>query len=57
MWPNQNILLSRFEYCDDDENLKNETVVKYELVLRKWTDMNPANEFRCFVRDNELIGK
>jgi len=50
-------LCFRFEYCEDDENLRNETVVKYELVLRKWVDTNPANEFRCFVRDTKLVGK
>lgn len=26
-----------------------------ELVLRKWVDINPAMEFRCFVRDRELV--
>ncbi|VEU24072.1 DEKNAAC105226 [Brettanomyces naardenensis] len=29
--------------------------VKYELVLRKWAEMNPSGEFRCFVRDRQLI--
>ncbi|KNC75615.1 hypothetical protein SARC_11863, partial [Sphaeroforma arctica JP610] len=28
----------------------------YELVLRRWYHLQPAMEFRCFVRDNELIG-
>lgn len=26
------------------------------LVLREWFNLNPANEFRCFVRDRKLIG-
>lgn len=26
------------------------------LVLKKWQDINPCTEFRCFVVDNELIG-
>jgi len=30
--------------------------LQYTLVLRKWTDMNPGHEYRCFVKDNELIG-
>eukprot|EP00038_Savillea_parva_P009025 m.180735 g.180735 ORF g.180735 m.180735 type:complete len:532 (-) comp15086_c0_seq1:102-1697(-) len=30
--------------------------VKYELVLRRWTDIATAMEFRCFVRQNELVG-
>ncbi|KAF9132522.1 hypothetical protein BGW39_011874 [Mortierella sp. 14UC] len=27
-----------------------------ELVLRKWFDLAPSMEFRCFVRDNKLVG-
>lgn len=27
----------------------------YELVLRQWFDLNPALEFRCFVRNRVLI--
>ncbi|XP_055342159.1 cell division cycle protein 123 homolog [Paramacrobiotus metropolitanus] len=29
---------------------------KPELVLRKWFDINPGWEFRCFVKGNSLIG-
>ncbi|WAR01411.1 CD123-like protein [Mya arenaria] len=39
-------LTEPFKFCTDDENLKNETTVKYELVLRKWRELNPAYEFR-----------
>lgn len=28
----------------------------HELVLRKWCNLHPSMEFRCFVRDHELIG-
>jgi len=28
----------------------------FHLVLRKWYDLLPSMEFRCFVRNNELIG-
>lgn len=49
-------LTQPFKYCTDDENLKNETSVKYELVLRKWQELNPAYEFRCFVKDGHLVG-
>ena len=31
--------------------------VGVELVLRKWEEMNPSREFRCFVRNDILIGK
>ncbi|KAK6203462.1 D123-domain-containing protein [Scheffersomyces amazonensis] len=30
--------------------------VEYELVLRKWMDINPALEFRTFIKDNKIIG-
>ncbi|KAL2918689.1 hypothetical protein HK105_201523 [Polyrhizophydium stewartii] len=29
---------------------------QFELVLREWFDLAPSMEFRCFVRDNELVG-
>jgi hypothetical protein len=28
-----------------------------ELVLKKYENMNPAREMRCFVRDNVLLGE
>lgn len=28
-----------------------------ELVLRRWFDLAPSMEFRCFVRENKLVGK
>lgn len=31
-------------------------LVKYELVLRKWVEIDPSTEFRCFVKDRVLIG-
>lgn len=38
------------EIIDDTENQT------FELVLRKWVAINPALEFRCFVKDRCLIG-
>lgn len=29
--------------------------IPYHLVLRKWINLNPSVEFRCFVRDRQLI--
>ena len=29
---------------------------EFELVLRNWITVNPSNEFRCFVRDKQLLG-
>ena len=31
--------------------------MKYDLVMRKWVEINPVNEFRCFVKNKNLIGK
>ncbi|NP_001087878.1 cell division cycle protein 123 homolog [Xenopus laevis] len=42
-----------FIYCADDSPDPN---IKYELVLRKWCELIPGAEFRCFVRENKLIG-
>jgi hypothetical protein len=41
------------DYNEDSEDIK----VKYHLVLRQWQDLNPASEFRCYVRNNQLVGK
>ena len=30
---------------------------EFELVLKKWFDMPKSQEWRCFVRDNVLIGQ
>jgi hypothetical protein len=30
--------------------------IPYHLVLRKWINLNPSVEFRCFVRGRRLIG-
>ncbi|KAH8803100.1 D123-domain-containing protein [Xylogone sp. PMI_703] len=30
--------------------------IQYVLVLRKWFKVNPSCEFRCFVRDRQIIG-
>lgn len=31
--------------------------VGIELVLKKFTEMNPSQEVRCFVRDDILLGE
>ncbi|KAF0984024.1 hypothetical protein FDP41_007939 [Naegleria fowleri] len=35
---------------------KPENEIKRVLALRKWYDVNPSMEFRCFVKDRSLIG-
>ncbi|KAI5955156.1 CDC123 [Candida jiufengensis] len=32
------------------------TKVEHELILKKWIDINPALEFRVFVKDSKLLG-
>lgn len=44
-----------YEYCEDKPVQGGEDV-KYNLVLRKWIDIHPAYEFRCFVKNHEIIG-
>ncbi|KAG7900732.1 hypothetical protein KL935_002665 [Ogataea polymorpha] len=29
--------------------------LQYHLILREWKDINPSLEFRCFVRDRQLL--
>lgn len=33
---------------------KEHTTIQYELVLRKWCNLHPSMEFRCFVSDRQL---
>ncbi|QLQ79144.1 hypothetical protein HG537_0B04920 [Torulaspora globosa] len=43
-----------FDECTDEGNEERDT--EFELVLRQWFDINPALEFRVFVRDGRIIG-
>uniref|UniRef100_A0A7S0KZT8 Cell division cycle protein 123 n=1 Tax=Asterionellopsis glacialis TaxID=33640 RepID=A0A7S0KZT8_9STRA len=40
---------------DNDGKVINAEKVKYELVLRKWCNLHPSMEFRCFVFHDELL--
>lgn len=45
--------------CDDYNNTENnvtQSTLPIFLVLRKWVDIDPSGEYRCFVKDNSLIG-
>ncbi|XP_039617221.1 cell division cycle protein 123 homolog [Polypterus senegalus] len=42
-----------FLQCNDDSP---DPQINYELVLRKWCELIPGGEFRCFVKENKLIG-
>ncbi|RKP07001.1 D123-domain-containing protein, partial [Thamnocephalis sphaerospora] len=45
-------LLHAYDTCDIPPAERPQPV----LVLREWRTLNPAHEFRCFVRDHQLIG-
>ncbi|CAG8758201.1 7192_t:CDS:2, partial [Racocetra fulgida] len=45
-----------FEDCSyEEESLRRQRPDVFELVLRKWYDVAPSMEFRCFVRNEELV--
>lgn len=44
-----------FDDCDDFERDYEHAETKYDLILRKWVQVNPSVEFRCFVRDKKLV--
>uniref|UniRef100_A0A8C2DHB9 Translation initiation factor eIF2 assembly protein n=1 Tax=Cyprinus carpio TaxID=7962 RepID=A0A8C2DHB9_CYPCA len=44
--------LTQFLHCSDDSP---DPTIKYELVLRKWSELIPGAEFRCFVKENKII--
>jgi len=50
------ILIYRFKFCYDDDNNNLLSTIQYVLVLRKWSALQPSKEFRCFVRNNRIIG-
>ncbi|KAF9980406.1 hypothetical protein BGZ65_005147 [Modicella reniformis] len=54
-------LIHAYEDCSDEASGQKGAGVRQrpeivELVLRKWFDLAPSMEFRCFVRDNQLVG-
>ncbi|XP_070848587.1 translation initiation factor eIF2 assembly protein isoform X1 [Chaetodon trifascialis] len=46
-------LTQPFLLCSDQDSP--DPVINYELVLRKWSELIPGGEFRCFVKENKLI--
>ncbi|CAR30102.1 cell proliferation protein CDC123 [Lachancea thermotolerans CBS 6340] len=44
------------ECFDKNSALEQDGPLQHELVLRKWFDLNPALEFRVFVKDSAIIG-
>lgn len=55
------LLLKSSDYINHDlyhafDGLETPDDFQFELVLRKWVNINPSMEFRCFVHDRQLIG-
>jgi len=48
-------LTKPYEYCEDS-NITHHPDDQYELVLRRWCEVIPGMEFRCFVKANKLVG-
>nr|XP_057933354.1 cell division cycle protein 123 homolog [Doryrhamphus excisus] len=46
-------LTQPFRQCNDKDSP--DPIINYELVLRKWSELIPGGEFRCFVKENKLI--
>ncbi|XP_061662726.1 cell division cycle protein 123 homolog [Syngnathoides biaculeatus] len=46
-------LTEPFLHCNDQDSP--DPNINYELVLRKWSELIPGGEFRCFVKENKLI--
>ncbi|XP_061570296.1 cell division cycle protein 123 homolog [Cololabis saira] len=46
-------LTQPFLQCSDQDSP--DPLINYELVLRKWSELIPGGEFRCFVKENKLI--
>jgi len=43
-----------FKDCEDQHDGEKEDEVHYSLALRRWADVNPGHEFRCFVIGGRL---
>ena len=49
-------LAQPFKDCSDNEDHDLSSEIKYVLALKKWSGkVNPATEFRCFIRKRQLI--
>jgi len=47
-------LTQPFKDCEDKSD-ETPSVTDFHLVLRKWIDIHPGSEFRCFVKNKNLI--
>ncbi|CCD22441.1 cell proliferation protein CDC123 NDAI_0A02840 [Naumovozyma dairenensis CBS 421] len=54
-------LQNAFDECtgkeeEEEEERRKSNTPEFELILRKWFDINPALEFRVFVQNGKIIG-
>ncbi|CAK8689343.1 translation initiation factor eIF2 assembly protein-like [Clavelina lepadiformis] len=49
-------LTSAFKLCDNQSSSGGVSDIKQELVLRKWANLFPGMEFRCFIKNKKLLG-
>lgn len=40
----------------ESSNSNQQTICKQYIIFKKWHDIHPGTEFRCFVRNKRLIG-
>lgn len=45
-------LLAAYALCEDADSPRPSN---HELVLRRWNDLSPASEFRCFIKESRLV--
>ncbi len=49
-------LIRPFHGCEDAAEAEvNSPKTSYSVILRKWVDINPGHEFRCFVKGRRLL--
>lgn len=48
------LFLKSFEGCEDSDRINRE-VFNYELIVRKWIEINPSMEFRCFIVNQTIV--
>jgi len=50
-----NDLTMPFKFCEDIAEEMTTPSLQYCLVLRQWIDVNPGMEFRCFVKNKDIV--
>ncbi|XP_058452926.1 cell division cycle protein 123 homolog [Malaya genurostris] len=48
-------LLKASSFCKEDFAERSSSMGEYHVVIKKWRDIHPGSEFRCFVKNKSLI--